>query len=310
MKNIEKKKTSEIERLRKQHRKELKKTRPDLYQLDEEFRVKLDSCRNQDELEELMQWTSDQPLFDELQKANVKIVAKAIIIDQSIYEKSLLGMVFGAKSPLPMQLMALIEEMAVVCGTKAGDNLTWQTAKSAKVAYQKFLEAKGLPKSTRKHLEEAEGEYWGLLENLGRQLVFRGLEPFQGTAFDPLTWFVSLDEVIKANEAIPFPKLTVSKIRYYSRLGLLPKAIRLGEKGRAFYPPTIWPRLAIIHLMKEEGYTIEAIKAGLPIEIERNVTPWVRGWQFGYNLYAELVSPERESYVRMMEDRMAARRKT
>ena len=298
MKNNVKKKRSKIERLRERHRQELKKTRPDLYQFDEEFKTRRDSCKNEDELEEVIRWALDQPLYAELLEASRSILEASVGNDLDIYWE---GLPEHPKPNLPMQLMALIEEMSIVCGTKAEDNITWQTAKSAVVAYQKYLEAKRLPKSTPKRIDKAAERYWKLLGDLGRQLVFRGLEPFQGTLYDPLTWFFSLDEIIKGTNVFPSPKPTVSKIRYYSRLGLIPKPIRVGEKGRALYPPTIWPRLALIHLMKEEGYTIKDVKAGLPFQIRKNIEPFVRGWEFGYNIYAELASPERESFLRRME---------
>ena len=49
-----------------------------------------------------------------------------------------------------------------------------------------------------------------------------------------------------------------SALRYYERIGLLPRAERAG--GKRHYPPAIAKRLALIRLYQDAGFTLEEIR--------------------------------------------------
>lgn len=57
--------------------------------------------------------------------------------------------------------------------------------------------------------------------------------------------------------------LTVSKLRYYVKQGLIPKPIRVGQGGKALYSPTTRYRLQFIYTCKGMGNTLADIKSSI-----------------------------------------------
>jgi MerR family redox-sensitive transcriptional activator SoxR len=52
--------------------------------------------------------------------------------------------------------------------------------------------------------------------------------------------------------------LRPSALRYYERVGLLPRAAQVG--GRRVYPPTVLRRLALIRMTQRAGFTLREIR--------------------------------------------------
>lgn len=218
---------------------------------------------------------------------------------REIFKRFLEGLEGTAKTNFPLQLVTLIEELSPIFGTKAAENVTWQVAKKMEVAYRRIAEKKRLLRSAKRGVVEAEEEYDSATEEMGLHLLWRGLAPFGGDIDDPMRWFLTIEEVIDAVRQRIGWELTVSKIRSYQKMGLIEKAIRVGEKGRALYSPITPMHLYMIKTAKDEGYSLSQIKEEMPSWLKGVVQmesekPYFGGWW----PYAQLVGSQAESEVR------------
>jgi MerR family redox-sensitive transcriptional activator SoxR len=68
-----------------------------------------------------------------------------------------------------------------------------------------------------------------------------------------------MDETLSIGEVAEKARLNVSAIRFYERNGLLPEAERVS--GRRRFPAETVRRLAVIHVAKQAGFSLEEIRA-------------------------------------------------
>ena len=274
--------------------------RPELEEMARQIRELNQTCLDEDELSAKLEELGKSPLFWELAiaRANSKKLRESFRRNLDRYFQ---GLGDDPKPNFAVQIMGFIEDMAQAYGVSPKDNLTWQTAQKTEAAYQRILEARRTLAAAQRRLGNAESEYEDLLSRMGLEMEYRGLEPFSGTPYDPLTWFLTLDEVVERARTELHWEVTPSQIRYYARLGLLNKPVRVGQGGRAVYPATVLLRLGFIQVAQRDGTSLAALQQGV---LERAMSDLVRDKAKDrthiFHRFARLTNPRTEEMVRLL----------
>lgn len=269
----------------------------ELQQFDKELTERYDACTTQSELTQLMQEISKSPLYAEWVRVMVPSMRAMLKEGMATYIR---GLKKDTKPNLPIQLMHIIKELAVVYGTYPENNLTFQAASTAEESHQELLQAKRVLKSAQKRVKAVERKHQGALLDLGLQLVWRCLDPYKQTILDPATWSLTLTELIEAAKESFKWDLSASQIRYYSRLGLIPRPVRVGEKGKALYPPTTLLRLGIVRKGQSQGIPLAEIQKAMPDNFKRNVIEQSQHLDNPYFYLERIASPGWEKWLRQM----------
>lgn len=78
------------------------------------------------------------------------------------------------------------------------------------------------------------------------ELYERLYAPVSGSAADPISWFMSRDDFLARARRFFGVEIPYTTLRHYQRLGLIPKPLRLGRGGKAYYSVLSLVRLMMI----------------------------------------------------------------
>lgn len=187
-------------------------------------------------------------------------------------------------------------------------NTTYDIASATLAAYAKAEKGRVKYLAAMKAWRRVFHDYITLEVGLAYNLVFKMLSPLEEkTSRNPLDWFFNSEEIIELckNNGV---KLSISSLRGYQKIGLIPKPIRLGRKAK--YSILTVLRILMIHFGTERGEKLKDIKKIIDPMLRHRLGEWSDIYSDDTNWFHDacgsitfLSKPSYETLLKAMKER-------
>ena len=174
----------------------------------------------------------------------------------------------GDSFNLGLKMKVVLEELCTLYDVDCRENALWQDTTNLVAARDEVVKRARALRSAKEAYELASKSYRDAWRTMIVPLALRGVHLYGGDDEDPDTWFWPAERVIEwAQRSLGWKSMTLSKLRYYTKLRLVSKSVRVGRGGKAFYSPLIRYRLQIIFKYLMHGSKLSEIPTDMSYDL-------------------------------------------